>query len=112
MASTQLIFSVPGLHDSVVNRLVHTIAGGRRPELMTMPIFEYHCPDCGGDCEIFLRGGEEPACPTCRSQRLEKLMSAPAGHMGSSRSLPITGSSCPPPQSGPCGPGCCRLPNL
>ncbi|WP_437224095.1 FmdB family zinc ribbon protein [Planctomicrobium sp. SH661] len=76
-----------------------------------MPIFEYHCPECGTDCEVFIRGGESPACPTCSSTQLEKLMSAPAGHVaGGSRSLPMLGSSCPPSSAPPCHPGCCRIP--
>jgi len=75
-----------------------------------MPIFEYHCVECGADCELFIRGGEVPTCPACAATALEKLISAPAGHVaGGTRSLPVMGS-CPPPDAPPCRPGCCRIP--
>ncbi|MCA8997974.1 MAG: zinc ribbon domain-containing protein [Planctomycetaceae bacterium] len=76
-----------------------------------MPIFEYRCETCQSIVEIFLRSKEErPVCPACQGKNLEKLMSAPAGHVSSaSSSLPITGG-CPPMDAPPCHPQCCRLP--
>ncbi|SFI10116.1 FmdB family zinc ribbon protein [Planctomicrobium piriforme] len=76
-----------------------------------MPIFDFQCQDCGAESEIFVRGGQAPVCGQCQSKRVEKLMSAPAGHVaGGTRSLPVMGSSCPPSDAPPCSPRCCRLP--
>jgi putative FmdB family regulatory protein len=43
-----------------------------------MPIYEYHCGGCQRDCELLIRGGDEPVCPECGSRQLEKLVSRPA----------------------------------
>ncbi len=76
-----------------------------------MPVYEYHCPDCNAQVEIFLRTRtEEPVCPSCRGKRLEKLISAPAGHVaGKAGSLPIA-PGCPPAGAPYCHPNCCRIP--
>lgn len=75
-----------------------------------MPIFEYRCPDCVQDFEILVRGSDAAACPVCGSLQVEKLLSAAAAPGTGGRSaLPIA-SACPPPEAGPCGPMCCRLP--
>lgn len=71
-----------------------------------MPLFEYRCRDCRQHAEILVRNGERPICPDCGSNRLDKLLSAANGR--TVNSLPVT-SPCPPPDSPPCGPGCCRL---
>lgn len=75
-----------------------------------MPLFEFHCPECGHAFEALVRRDEQPQCPQCAGKRLERLMSAPAVG-AASRSLPIAGG-CPPVEAGPCGPGCCRLPGM
>jgi putative FmdB family regulatory protein len=75
-----------------------------------MPLFEFHCPDCGHQFETLARRDERPACPQCAGARLERLMSAPAAGV-SNRSLPIA-AGCPPMEAGPCGPACCRLPGM
>ncbi|MBI1311289.1 zinc ribbon domain-containing protein [bacterium] len=74
-----------------------------------MPIFEYVCASCSREFETLVRRGEQPVCPECGASDVSKLFSAPAAPVMSSSSLPLTGS-CPPPNAGPCGPGCCRLP--
>lgn len=44
-----------------------------------MPIFEYRCRACGHAFEALVRPGMGvPACPTCQSEELEKLLSIPA----------------------------------
>ncbi len=40
-----------------------------------MPLFEYVCAQCGWRFEVLVRGAEKPACPACRSDRLEKQLS-------------------------------------
>lgn len=74
-----------------------------------MPTFEFRCDRCRVDFELLLRRDEQAVCPSCGSTRVEKLISAAAGHAGSrSSSLPIA-SSCPPADAPPCNPFCCRL---
>ena len=40
-----------------------------------MPIFEYECRACGHEFEVLVRTGDVPACPSCTSQDLKKLLS-------------------------------------
>jgi putative FmdB family regulatory protein len=63
-----------------------------------MPLFEYTCADCGKRFEMLMRGGVTPVCPSCRSQRVEKQLSAFA--------VGATGPKAPAmPAGGPCA-GC------
>ena len=44
-----------------------------------MPIFEYACKACGKQFEALVRSQDKaPACPSCKSADLEKLISKPA----------------------------------
>ena len=43
-----------------------------------MPIYEYACRACGSQFEVLVRPGDVPACPSCASEDLEKLLSSPA----------------------------------
>jgi len=40
-----------------------------------MPIYEYACRPCGHRFEALVRGSETPACPSCQSQDLERILS-------------------------------------
>ncbi|HEY3827119.1 MAG TPA: zinc ribbon domain-containing protein [Bryobacteraceae bacterium] len=41
-----------------------------------MPIYEYHCRQCSNEFELLvLKSSPEPACPACRSQDIEQLLS-------------------------------------
>lgn len=40
-----------------------------------MPIFEYVCNACGKEFEEIVLGGEDPACPHCKSADTTKLIS-------------------------------------
>jgi putative FmdB family regulatory protein len=40
-----------------------------------MPLFEYECRDCGHHFEFLTRVDRSPACPTCASEDLQKLLS-------------------------------------
>jgi len=77
---------------------------------LPMPLFEFRCRACGDDFEVLVRNRESPCCPECGGAELDRLMSAPVGHVGAGATLPITGAGCPPRGAPPCGPGCCRLP--
>ena len=41
-----------------------------------MPIYEYHCNDCGKDFECLVIGNDIPECAACTGQNVVKLMSA------------------------------------
>ena len=71
-----------------------------------MPTFDYRCGLCAVEFELLVRASTVPACPECDSQKLDKLLSAPSIRSG--HSLPLA-SDCPPPETGPCGPSCCRI---
>lgn len=40
-----------------------------------MPIFEYHCQDCGHQFEKLVNRNEQPKCPACQGSKLEQLLS-------------------------------------
>jgi putative FmdB family regulatory protein len=66
-----------------------------------MPLYEFVCRDCERDQEILVRGEEVPACASCGSRQLTKLLSAPLAHAaGTNR------GSVPPLAPGGCGSGC------
>ncbi len=41
-----------------------------------MPLFEYRCRDCGYEFEALVVGTRKAVCPKCRSEDLEKKVSA------------------------------------
>ena len=49
-----------------------------RSGVADVPIFEYTCRGCGHAFEMLVRKGDVPACPSCASQDLEKLISGVA----------------------------------
>jgi putative FmdB family regulatory protein len=74
-----------------------------------MPIYEYACRGCGHEFEALVRTGTEPACPSCRSTELERLLSvfATAGAQPERAPMPAMSpcGSCGQPG----GPGSCRF---
>ena len=48
-----------------------------------MPLFEYDCRTCGHRFEALVLGSRQPVCPKCKSENLEKRVSA-IGFAGSS----------------------------
>jgi putative FmdB family regulatory protein len=40
-----------------------------------MPLYEYTCRGCGHFFETLVRPGSVPACPSCRSEDLERALS-------------------------------------
>lgn len=74
-----------------------------------MPLYEYECPDCEKSVEMLVRTPEEKVeCPGCGTEKLTRLMSAPAApnmNGAKSSSLPVAaGDSCGAPRC--CGGGC------
>ncbi len=51
-----------------------------------MPLYSYHCAKCDKDVELLISFSETPACPTCGSQDLARLVSRTAPE-GKSRRL-------------------------
>jgi len=49
-----------------------------------MPIYEYRCTACDKAFERLVRGDTKVRCPACESAKVERLISAPARHGGSS----------------------------
>ena len=55
-----------------------------------MPIFEYACKKCATEFEALVRpNGGAPACPSCQSTELEKLLSIPAVKSDSTHALAL-----------------------
>lgn len=72
----------------------------------TMPLYEYECNDCEQAVEVLVRRPDEKVeCPTCHSDEMTRLMSAPAApNMKAGGSLPVASSG----DGGACGaPRCC-----
>jgi putative FmdB family regulatory protein len=70
-----------------------------------MPLYEYNCKDCTHTFETLVFGREQPECPECHGQHLDKLLSVPG--------LPqVQGggfaSGCGDPSLPPCGAAGCR----
>jgi putative FmdB family regulatory protein len=40
-----------------------------------MPLYEYQCRACSHCFEALVRGSEQPTCPSCHSDDLERLLS-------------------------------------
>jgi len=62
-----------------------------------MPIYEYHCEDCGETFEkrvSFSEADRAPACPKCASKDTHKKLSTIASLGGFSSSVGSSSSSC------------------
>jgi putative FmdB family regulatory protein len=46
-----------------------------------MPLYSYHCAECGNDAELLIIGSREPVCPACGGPKMERLLArvAPQG---------------------------------
>jgi putative FmdB family regulatory protein len=54
-----------------------------------MPIYEYACRGCAHKFEQLVRTGDTPACPSCKSLDLERLLSLSAISSDNTRQLSI-----------------------
>ncbi len=52
-----------------------------------MPIYEYRCAECAHEFETLVRGDNQPTCPECGTDALERLMSLPRVKSSSTRDL-------------------------
>lgn len=76
-----------------------------------MPIYEYTCKKCDSEFELLVNGSAKPACPACKSKKLEKrhsVFSASVKDGGKEQARPMASPPC-----GACGdprgPGACSL---
>jgi putative FmdB family regulatory protein len=70
-----------------------------------MPIYEYRCRECGHAFAELVRRADvpPPACPQCRAQDTEKLMSLIGGvHVGAARTSCPSGPTCATAAGGGC----------
>jgi putative FmdB family regulatory protein len=68
-----------------------------------MPLYEYRCAQCGQPFEELRRMQDADrglACPSCRSERVERQLSTFSSRMGSGAAPP-----CGAPSSKACGTG-------
>jgi putative FmdB family regulatory protein len=73
-----------------------------------MPIYEYHCDQCGQDFECLILGSDKPVCNACNSKKVRKRMSAASfvsKGRGGETSRASAGSSCGGCHAGSCA-GC------
>jgi putative FmdB family regulatory protein len=70
-----------------------------------MPIYEFHCEDCGRDSEVLVRSvkWEGTECPRCGSVRLAKKLSVFASSTGGESAQPECSGQ--PRSCGRCGTG-------
>ena len=54
-----------------------------------MPLYEYRCLACGHQFEALVRAHDTPACKTCQSTQLERLLSMFAVSSESTRSASL-----------------------
>jgi putative FmdB family regulatory protein len=74
-----------------------------------MPLYEYHCDDCGKEFELLVRASQTPVCPHCEGEHLAKRLSVPAAPVTSGGNLPLADApwgGCGKPG---CGPGGCAM---
>ncbi len=78
-----------------------------------MPLFDYHCLDCGKQNEILISvSNDHPQCKNCGSTNLEKMISKPSSYSGTTQSrFPGPGDTAccgsNPATAGCAGPGSC-----
>lgn len=66
-----------------------------------MPIYEYHCPECGSNFEKLVRGPVAVACPSCENPEVTRTMSLFGVKIGTTF-VASAGGGC-----GACSPGGC-----
>jgi putative FmdB family regulatory protein len=57
-----------------------------------MPLYEFECRGCGDRFELLVRGEGSPACPSCKSIDLERLLSMFAVSSEGTRSSNLDGA--------------------
>ena len=68
-----------------------------------MPLYEYECHECQHTFEKLVLNSQPVECPSCHSDRLQRLLSVPA-KPPAAQPLPMSCNSSGPP----CGPSCAR----
>ncbi len=71
-----------------------------------MPIFDYLCTDCKTQYDVFHKGREiteDNVCPSCHSQRYQRLISAPNISVSTATSNNPSRNECETPGNSCCG---------
>jgi putative FmdB family regulatory protein len=82
---------------------MHRIGAGGAPAFpkeSSVPLYEYVCRKCSHPFEELVYGGEKAACPKCKNEDVEKVMSVFAVGHGGGEAAPMA-----------CGTGACGLPS-
>ena len=66
-----------------------------------MPLYEYHCEECGRESELLVTSNTVPDCPKCGSHKMSKLLSIVAAP-----SRDGSAGAQAAPSGGSCGSGC------
>ncbi|HZI17667.1 MAG TPA: zinc ribbon domain-containing protein [Pyrinomonadaceae bacterium] len=75
-----------------------------------MPIFEYVCRECDHRFEKIVYGDAKPACPECRSRKIDKQLSVFAAATRGEGAAPADFGPAPCGSCGdPRGPGSCSM---
>ena len=77
-----------------------------------MPIYDYQCADCGVVYDIFHKVREIPEdviCPSCKSTKHTRLLSAPNFSMNGQKSALPSQETAPPCGDASCCGGNCSL---
>jgi putative FmdB family regulatory protein len=77
-----------------------------------MPIYEYICKDCSRRFEALVYGSQKPACPHCKSAKLEQQLSVFAVAASTKSSAPAESGGACGSCGDPRGPGACSLGDL
>lgn len=46
-----------------------------------MPLYAYMCQHCNADFELLVRASDVPACPSCGSEKLQRLVAKICGEI-------------------------------
>ena len=69
-----------------------------------MPIYEYHCDECGTEFERLVPSPAEVAKCECGNEKVERRWSVFAAHTAAGSSSSSAGPACPTcPMGGSCG---------
>ncbi|MBA3014680.1 MAG: zinc ribbon domain-containing protein [Proteobacteria bacterium] len=67
-----------------------------------MPLYDYKCQQCGYEFELLVMSGENPRCPQCNTEKLDKLMSGFSVRGGENTAGASGGAKCSGCAGGAC----------
>ncbi|MDA8417870.1 MAG: zinc ribbon domain-containing protein [Desulfobacteraceae bacterium] len=70
-----------------------------------MPLYDYLCRRCGHEFELLVMGNDQPSCPQCHGEELDKRMSGFSVRGGQAKTK--AGAGAPASKCSGCGGGSC-----